>query len=314
MPWKRKKLKRTTKRSVAKKRTKKRTTVSKRKQYLSQPETRLRPKLTTSSVLSRPGIPDKTLVKLVYADQLRLQLDGTETVNYLEYTLSINNIFDPDSSGTGHQPRYLDQWMTLYQQWVVHAVHFDIQIFPATDTSTSTVAVNFVAGYNVGPPGAPTQFSDFHSILEQPKSKYYQYRFLNRSNSFSMLSSTPQIGGYGMNSSEMASGNFKLSFTMRDLFSTFGMGDYTNSSTAVWPEDFSGDVNAGPSQNWKLMLFAASLAQDGFILTSLPLPHLYAIINVQYDVEFYNPLIGAPSLGGSTGGIGFTGGTGQQAS
>lgn len=63
------------------------------------------------------GFSDTTFVKLNYVDRLTLSPGAT----YCQYTFRGNSLFDPDYTGTGHQPMYFDQYTAIYNKYRVLA-------------------------------------------------------------------------------------------------------------------------------------------------------------------------------------------------
>ncbi|WP_445779495.1 hypothetical protein [Shewanella sp.] len=62
-------------------------------------------------------IPDTTVVRLKYCDDLTITVPNSPVgTNYL---FRCNSIFDPDFTGTGHQPLGHDQWSQFYERYVV---------------------------------------------------------------------------------------------------------------------------------------------------------------------------------------------------
>lgn len=57
------------------------------------------------------------------------------------YILVGNGMYDPDSTGTGHQPRGFDQLMAFYDHYVVTGVSLKAQFF---NTSSSVASIAFV--------------------------------------------------------------------------------------------------------------------------------------------------------------------------
>lgn len=57
------------------------------------------------------------------------------------YIFSCNGLFDPDVTGTGHQPRGFDQLMLFYDHYVVQKAKITVRFFNA---SASTPAVAFI--------------------------------------------------------------------------------------------------------------------------------------------------------------------------
>lgn len=64
------------------------------------------------------SFPDRIFVKLRY--RTTHQNTTTAGAKY-DYVFSGNNIFDPDTTGTGHQPLLFDTYASLYSNYVVHA-------------------------------------------------------------------------------------------------------------------------------------------------------------------------------------------------
>jgi len=138
----------------------------------SRSRTRRLPRLSkkstkqSNSVVSNPpvvrytpdvyGFPDRLLTKLRYADVLT----AVSTSGALNtYIFRWNSTFDPDLSGTGHQPLYRDTYASVYDQYsVVRAwarVRFD-------NTSTS---VGFVIGCVTDDDASPS--TTFQTLMEQ---------------------------------------------------------------------------------------------------------------------------------------------------
>lgn len=70
------------------------------------------------------GIPNAKRVKLRYAFALTLSKTAGEL--YATQTFRGNSVYDPDSSGIGHQPRFHDQMSALYNKYVVHGSSINI--------------------------------------------------------------------------------------------------------------------------------------------------------------------------------------------
>ncbi len=72
----------------------------------------------------RAPFPDQYRVSLRYGEQ-RLRGPGTTVDNYV---YRANSVFDPDLTGTGHQPMGFDQLAALYNRYRVTAVKYSITI------------------------------------------------------------------------------------------------------------------------------------------------------------------------------------------
>lgn len=62
------------------------------------------------------GFPNTIITKLRYCDQLT---QTSTSGSVVAYVFAANGLFDPDISGTGHQPMYRDNYAALYDQYVV---------------------------------------------------------------------------------------------------------------------------------------------------------------------------------------------------
>lgn len=75
-------------------------------------------------------VSPRMIIRLPYAELLN-RTPGTATD---EYQFNLNSLFDPNRTGTGHQPLGFDQWATFYNRYRVLGV--DVR---ATFATTSTV-------------------------------------------------------------------------------------------------------------------------------------------------------------------------------
>lgn len=68
------------------------------------------------------------IAKMRYVDDFDLEATNTTSTSYL---FRANDLYDPNYTGTGHQPRGFDQWTSMYNKFVVigskATVHFAIQ-------------------------------------------------------------------------------------------------------------------------------------------------------------------------------------------
>lgn len=58
-----------------------------------------------------------------------------------EYLFNLNSLFDPDRTGTGHQPLGFDQLKTLYNRYRVYKVHYNINWITTTADPVMIIAV-----------------------------------------------------------------------------------------------------------------------------------------------------------------------------
>lgn len=76
-----------------------------------------------------------------------------------DHTFNLNSIFDPDLSGTGHQPLGSDQWATLYGRYRVDSVRATV-----TGVTNSTHGAVYVMIAN----NTTTALTDSYVIMESP--------------------------------------------------------------------------------------------------------------------------------------------------
>lgn len=103
------------------------------------------PLIRVASIAAAPSVTTKSLMlfgpktkslKMLYGD-VNYSLSGTGALPVLR-DFSANGLFDPDITGTGHQPRGYDQLMTLYKKYVVTGVKVEAW-FAAPNAGESVV-------------------------------------------------------------------------------------------------------------------------------------------------------------------------------
>lgn len=72
------------------------------------------------------GFPKQLLVKQRYRDTILL----TSTAGALSHHhFNLNNLFDPDRTGTGHSPMYFKQYMNIYNHYTVLGAKMSVKFF-----------------------------------------------------------------------------------------------------------------------------------------------------------------------------------------
>lgn len=75
------------------------------------------------------GIPDSKVCRLRYCDFVKLDADAGGSAVAVQHTFLANSVWDPDHTGTGHQPMGFDEMAAQYNHYVVLGsritVHFD---------------------------------------------------------------------------------------------------------------------------------------------------------------------------------------------
>lgn len=85
---------------------------------------RTRRNRTSRMVSNMSPLPDRFFTKLMYSDANALTFAGTGTPMYHQYR--INSLFDPNYTGTGHQPLGFDQLSTLYNRYRVYGMKYKV--------------------------------------------------------------------------------------------------------------------------------------------------------------------------------------------
>jgi len=112
----------------------------------------------------RTGFPKTTSVTLKYCDGFIMNPSAI-TVDH--YYFRANSIFDPDLSGTGHQPLGRDQWALFYNHYIVSKARMKLTI------TNQTIADNggIIGGIQLV---ATNSFlsNDIRAFMEQPTTSY----------------------------------------------------------------------------------------------------------------------------------------------
>lgn len=105
------------------------------------------------------GFPSQLVTKLRYADTYALVCTSGAIAKNV---FNMNSIFDPDSTGIGHQPAYRDTYATLYDQYAVISSNIKVTFVSLAantgvhagltmdDDSTTTTTVTTLIEQNFG--------------------------------------------------------------------------------------------------------------------------------------------------------------------
>lgn len=103
-------------------------------------------------------IAPRTIVRLKYNAVLPTSDSAWGTG--IDYTFNLNSIYDPDLSGTGHQPLGRDQWSVFYNRYRVFKVSYVI---------TGTAMSGYQNTLAVLPNNSATLFTSPQIFAEQPR-------------------------------------------------------------------------------------------------------------------------------------------------
>jgi len=108
--------------------------------------------------------PKSYTSKLTYVDTVTLDCTVNAGVSIpVQYNFRANSIYDPDLTGTGHQPMGRDQFTALYDHYTVIGAKLTAKFF--TSRNWAAVPPMWVGGITLDTPNTFTNISD---ILEQP--------------------------------------------------------------------------------------------------------------------------------------------------
>lgn len=127
---------------------------------------------------ARTLVPRRNFVKLRY---LADPFDNTTTTlpYFLQYR--VNSLYDPEYSGTGHQPLGFDQMATLYTHYRVHAVHVRVLGKVRTANELGVFVLGCKGGTTIPPDiiAASEDASYTHKVVDSTRpfviSKYFDF-------------------------------------------------------------------------------------------------------------------------------------------
>lgn len=122
------------------------------------------------------GFPPRLVTKLRYADTYNLT---SVTGSLAKWVLSMNGLYDPDITGTGHQPLYYDTYTSIYNHYTV--VSSKLTISYANMYTTTSAEVGVVLNDD------STATSSYSTIREQSKGKSVLLAPLSGGNSVKTL-------------------------------------------------------------------------------------------------------------------------------
>lgn len=96
-------------------------TVRKKKPYMARRRYKRRSR-TTTVVRARGPVAPRTIVRLKYDQSF------TITTPVFDQIFRLNSTFDPDFTGTGHQPYGRDTYASLYNRYRVFAVSYHLDV------------------------------------------------------------------------------------------------------------------------------------------------------------------------------------------
>jgi len=111
------------------------------------------------------GFPTVNTVKLRYCEALNINATPAN-LNYHLYRM--NNVYDPDQTGMGHQPRCFDLWASVYDRYSVLGAKITVSVLGPT-TSTVGQKIGIIMTGNSTTMAYPN--NDLAALQEMPSLK-----------------------------------------------------------------------------------------------------------------------------------------------
>lgn len=156
------------------------------------------------------GFPLKQVKTLRYADLISVtSTTGIKGV----YNFSANGLFDPDITGTGHQPMFFDQMMAIYNHYAVIGAKIEIRGVPG---SSNTSPMSVILNLNDDTTAAT---GDINAVQEQSLSSRLKICHVGETNPFRLVKkySSKKVWGKGI----MANGDLHGDATANPLEQTY---------------------------------------------------------------------------------------------
>ncbi len=136
----------------------------------ARPVYRRRQRGRRGRVLSRiqrpmPGFPQTRVVNMRYCDTIQLNPGTAGAIDIHEFRA--NSIFDPDKTGTGHQPIGHDEWAAFYNHYVVLGAKITLALVPSSNSESANP--DLVGVYLTDD---STGSNDPVALIEQGRCKY----------------------------------------------------------------------------------------------------------------------------------------------
>lgn len=137
------------------------------------------------------GFPKNKLVKMRYVTEAVVQCSGLSS----SHTFSANGLYDPDITGSGHQPKAFDQWMAIYNHYNVVGSKINVKL------ASTHGADNFIWGVTRTPVASQMNNKLLTYCLENRYNRGYRTIGSQYNNSGQRaLTNVPQTARYSQKS------------------------------------------------------------------------------------------------------------------
>jgi len=216
-----------------------------------------------SMAVSRPvirgdGLPNRLRTTLTYSEQISLNPGISTPANYY---FRANDVYDPNFTSTGHQPKGFDQFSQFYNHFIVEKARLKAYVMQPTATTTGLqiAAVGLFAGSgdlstlysnSAGSPAA--------NLLESKQTNKIDWLF---------------------------AGSTSLSPLWKPLKCTFNHRDWFGKVADPSDADFQGSASASPTE---IVFFGVTMASwDNTVDTDA----VIVLVDIEYDVVWAEPKV-----------------------
>ena len=87
------------------------------------------------------GFPTSKMVRFRYVQQITLNASAAAAAVHV---FRANSLYDPDSTGTGHQPANFDRWTNIYDHYTVVGSRIRVKFTPSTTNNNTPAIIGIV--------------------------------------------------------------------------------------------------------------------------------------------------------------------------
>lgn len=116
-----------------------------------------------SVVTPRSGLGTRKLVKMIYFEK-GINLTTPAVGGATDYIFRLNSVFDPNSTGTGHQPLLHDQMAQVFERYCVIGCGYKVTFSNSSTSNRNVVGVYISDRVDTS--------SDFTLLIEQGSAQY----------------------------------------------------------------------------------------------------------------------------------------------
>lgn len=189
-----------------------------------------RGKTTINKTVVSAGLGFPKKMEMTHKYQGSVGLVGTSGV-FAAHSFSCNSLYDPDATGTGHQPLYRDQMQNLYNHYVVIGSRAQISFIPTSGTYGSAAVGCFINDDQT------LTTTSFPAAIEQSIGKYKYVTYNNSSpSSFSLNWSAKKVFGGSILANTELQGTATTNPLEQQFFTVWAQSLDGTTSISFWVE------------------------------------------------------------------------------